>query len=244
MIASRASRLERPVAGPSDLRTVDPMPGRVFFAYSTPPLSAIVTPTLRPPLNTRFLCFCSFSGEPTSHSLAQSAPAPSLPIAQKPRTSRLNPYPRRLELGRNPSYLICPPTFGKNRLFAGSGFRTDAFGNDGLDSIRRSNPVRLCIRLGSLRTRWMFVSEETDGQFCFRHRPRIGIPSTRPRSQDIIHFIRVRLVPISSRMSRRYSQGSGSKIRCLTPSLCIHLIHLLANSPFHSPCSSAHRPAA
>jgi len=109
VIASRASRLERPVAGPSDLRTVDPMPGRVFFAYSTPPLSAIVTPTLRPPLNTRFLCFCSFSGEPTSHSLAQSAPAPSLPIAQKPRTSRLNPYPRRLELGRNPSYLICPP---------------------------------------------------------------------------------------------------------------------------------------
>jgi len=76
----------------------------------------IVTRILRPPHTARLLCRRSFSAEPISHSPAQSAPPPPLPTAQRPRTSRLNPSPRRLEHSRNPYLPHLPPTFGQNQL--------------------------------------------------------------------------------------------------------------------------------
>ena len=91
---------------PSDLR----------LGHSLSLLAMIVTRTLRPPRNAGLVCR-SFSVEPISHSPAQSAsPPPPLPTAQKPRTSRLNPSPRRLEHSRNPYLPHLPPTFGKNQL--------------------------------------------------------------------------------------------------------------------------------
>lgn len=78
----------------------------------------IVPRILRPPHNARLLSRRSFSAEPISHSPAQSAPPPPppLPKAQKPRTTRLNPSPRRLEQSRNPYLPHLPPTFGKNQF--------------------------------------------------------------------------------------------------------------------------------
>ena len=78
----------------------------------------IVTRILRPPHNARLLCHRSFSAEPISHSSAQSAPPPPppLPTMQKPRASRLNPSPRRLQHSQNPYLPHLPPTFGKNQL--------------------------------------------------------------------------------------------------------------------------------
>ena len=80
----------------------------------------IVTRILRPPRNARLVCR-SFSTEPISHSPSQSAPPPPPPplpppTAQKPRTSRLSPSPRRPENSRNPYLPHLPPTFGKNQL--------------------------------------------------------------------------------------------------------------------------------
>ena len=77
----------------------------------------IVTRILRPPHYARLACR-SFSTEPISQSTVQStlSPPPPLPTAQKPRTSRLNPSPRRLEHSRNPYLPHLPPTFGKNQL--------------------------------------------------------------------------------------------------------------------------------
>lgn len=80
----------------------------------------IVTRTLRLPHNARLLCRRSFSSEPISHSSSQPASPPPfpppLPTAQKPRTSRLNPSPRKLEQSRNSYLPHLPPTFGKNQL--------------------------------------------------------------------------------------------------------------------------------
>jgi len=78
----------------------------------------IVTRILRPPHNARLLSCRSFSTEPISRSPAQSAPPPppSLPPVPKPRTSRLNPSPRRLEHSRNQYLPHLPPTFGKNQF--------------------------------------------------------------------------------------------------------------------------------
>jgi translocator assembly and maintenance protein 41 len=77
----------------------------------------IVTRTLRSPCNVHLLCRRSFSTEPISHSPTQSAPSPPPPqTTQKPRTSRLNPSPRRPDHGQNPYLPYLPPTFGKNQL--------------------------------------------------------------------------------------------------------------------------------
>lgn len=72
----------------------------------------------RPPRHARLLYRRSFSAEPTSHSPIQSTPPPppSLSTAQKPRTSRLNPSPRRPEQSRNSYLPYLPPTFGKNQF--------------------------------------------------------------------------------------------------------------------------------
>ena len=90
---------------------------RVLRLGHLPLNTMIVTRILRPHHNARLLCR-SFSAEPISHSPTQSAPPPPPPLsmAQKPRTSRLNPSPRRLEQSRNPYLSHLPPTFGKNQL--------------------------------------------------------------------------------------------------------------------------------
>ena len=82
------------------------------------PFTMIVTHIPRPLRNARLLCRRSFSTEPISHSPSQSTspPPPSLSTAQKPRTSRLNPSPRRPEPSRNSYLPHLPPTFGKNQL--------------------------------------------------------------------------------------------------------------------------------
>ena len=70
------------------------------------------------PRNPRLIYRRSFSAEPISHSPTQSTPPPplSLPTAQKLRTSRLNPSPRRNEHTRNPYLPYLSPTFGNNQL--------------------------------------------------------------------------------------------------------------------------------
>ena len=78
----------------------------------------IVTQALRPPRNARLLYRRSFSAEPISQSPTQSTPLPPPPLltAQRSRTSRLNPSPRRPEPSRNPYLPHLPPTFGKNQF--------------------------------------------------------------------------------------------------------------------------------
>ena len=81
------------------------------------PLAMIVTHVLRP-RSARLLSRRSFSAEPVSHSPTQSAPPPPPPppTAQRSRTSRLNPSPRRPEPNRNPYLPHLPPTFGNNQF--------------------------------------------------------------------------------------------------------------------------------
>ena len=79
----------------------------------------IVTRILRHPHKARLLCRRSFSTEQIPHSPVQSAsqpPPPPLPTTQRPRTSRLDPSPRRPEHSHNPYLSHLPPTFGKNQF--------------------------------------------------------------------------------------------------------------------------------
>ena len=78
----------------------------------------IATRIPRPPPYVRILCRRSFSVQPSSHSPTQptSPPPPSLSTTQKPRTSRLNPSPRRPEHTRTSYLPYLPPTFGNNQL--------------------------------------------------------------------------------------------------------------------------------
>lgn len=103
--------------GISDMSSTPAAEFSALYIRHFPP-TMIVTRIPCHPRNSRLLSRRSFSAEPISHSPAQSAPPPPLPLpqAQKPRTSRLNPSPRRTEQSRNPYLPHLPPTFGKNQF--------------------------------------------------------------------------------------------------------------------------------
>ena len=114
---------------------------------------------------------------------------------------------------------------------SGSRFHPDPFGIDRL-KLQRPNPLRLRIRFGSLRTRWVLVRQETDGRFCFRRQPffalalhkHVSIPWTLPTLRACSRF-RFRLtrsgdIPrtLVQRLRAHERRGTSISTPSITPS--------------------------